>query len=109
MAFLKLDNELSSREIQILSYFSLPTDLAAEMLDWPESISGSEYDADLQSAEESVSVRFKKGNEDEQPYVVVRGQGLSLLFDKVLGRVVYALAAHSDNLMIDNLMIDRFE
>jgi len=35
------------REIHSVSYFSLPTDLAGEMRDWPEFVAGQEYSVDL--------------------------------------------------------------
>jgi hypothetical protein len=88
------------REVKIISYFSLPTDLAGEMRDWPEFVSGQDYSVDLKSSDssEAVSVRFVENSEES--FVSVSGSGAGLLFDRVLGRVIYALAAHSDNLMI---------
>ena len=49
-----------NREVHIRSYFSLPTDLAAEMRGWPEFVSGKEYSVDLKSVAsgEVVSVRY---------------------------------------------------
>ena len=86
------------RETHIISYFSLPTDLAGEMRDWPEFVSGQDYSVDLKSSAETVSVRFVEDGEEH--YVLVSGDGAGTLFDRVLGRVIYALADHSDNLMI---------
>ena len=90
------------REVHVLSYFSLPTDLAAEMRDWPEFVGGVDYTADLRdhASGETVSVRLATV-EDESPYIIVAGSGSGALFDRVLGRVIYALSAHSDNLMVD--------
>lgn len=87
------------RETHIISYFSLPTDLAGEMQNWPEFVSGQEYSVDLKSSAEAVSVRYVEDGEEH--YISVSGDGPGTLFDRVLGRVIYALAAHSDNLMID--------
>ena len=89
------------RETHIISYFSRPTDLAGEMRQWPEFVSGQEYSVDLKSADsaETVSVRYLE--DGEECYVSVSGDGAGTLFDRVLGRVIYALAGHSDNLMID--------
>jgi hypothetical protein len=87
------------RETHIISYFSLPTDLAGELRDWPEFVSGQEYSVDLKSSTETVSVRYVEDGDER--YVSVSGDGVGTLFDRVLGRVIYALAAHSDNLMID--------
>ena len=88
------------RGAHIISYFSLPTDLAGEMRNWPEFVSGAEYSVDLENATEKVSVRYIE--EEENAYVSVQGEGMGTLFDRVLGRVIYALSAHSDNLMISN-------
>lgn len=89
-------------EVHITSYFSLETDLAAELSSWPEFVSGREYDVDLESADRSqhVTVRFVSGTEDEGPYVRVAASAPGELFDRVLGRVTHAMAAHSDDLMI---------
>jgi hypothetical protein len=89
---------MKKREVHIVCYFSLPTDLAASMRDWPEFRSGKEYSVDLESGDgETVAVRFES---DEDQYVAVVGLGEGALFDRVLGRVVHELGAHSDNLMI---------
>jgi hypothetical protein len=89
------------RETHIISYFSLPTDLAGEVRDWPEFVQGQEYSVDLKSpgSAETVSVRYVEDGDER--YVSVSGEGAGTLFDRVLGRVIYALAAHSDNLMVD--------
>jgi hypothetical protein len=93
---------VSAREVHIVSYFSLPTDLAAEMRSWREFVSGEGYSVRLASASERVDVGIVEGK-DEMPYVFVRGAGSGDLFDRVLGRAVHALAAHSDNLMVDRV------
>jgi hypothetical protein len=89
------------RETHIISYFSLQTDLAFEMRDWPEFVSGQGYSVDMKSptSGEIVNVRFVEAAEER--YVSVSGLGAGTLYDRVLGRVIYALAAHSDNLMVD--------
>ena len=89
------------REVHILSYFSLPTDLAAEMRGWPEFVSGEDYSVDLKDAASGEEVRVRYIAEGEEHYVSVAASGPGSLFDKVLGRVIYALAGHSDNLMVD--------
>lgn len=89
---------MKKREVHIVSYFSLPTDLAASMRDWPEYRGGEEYSVDLASLDgEIVTVRKEKGDDT---YVAVVGTGQGHLFDRVLGRVTHALAADSDNLMV---------
>ena len=95
------------REVHIISYFSLETDLARELGSWPEFVAGTEYSVDLKSldSDEAVQVRYVE-NEDER-YVSVKGSGSGSgsLFDRALGRVVYALAGHSDSLMIDRVSV----
>lgn len=89
---------MNKREVHIVSYFSLPTDLAASMRDWPEFRGGEEYSVNLGSPDgEVVTVRRESGDDE---YVSVVGVGHGHLFDRVLGRVMHALAAHSDNLMV---------
>ena len=95
-------SESIDREIHILSYFSLPTNLAEGMSGWPEFIDGSEYDVDMRSGDETIAVRFEI-EEEGQNYVSVKGHGNGPLFERVLGFVTYALAAHSDDLMIDRI------
>lgn len=92
---------MGDREVHILSYFSLETDLAGEMHAWPEFVSGEGYCVRLTSPSETIEVSLAE--EEEQKYVIVRGTGAGELFDRVLGRVIHALAAHSDNLMVDRL------
>ena len=89
------------RETHIVSYFSLPTDFAGEMRDWAEFVSGQGYSVELQSSNsaETVSVRYVE-EEDQWPYAVVRGEGTGTLYDRALGKVAYALADHSDNVMV---------
>jgi hypothetical protein len=90
-----------TRHITILSYFSLPTDLAGEMSDWPEFVSGEGYAVNLKDTVTGALVTVKLIEEDGQAYVVVDAPVPSSLFDRVIGRVIYALAADSDNLMVD--------
>jgi len=89
------------RETHIISYFSLPTDLAGEMRDWPEFVAGQEYSVDLKSPDSSETVSVRYVEDGEERYVSVSGDGAGTLFDRVLGRVIYSLSAHSDNLMVD--------
>jgi hypothetical protein len=90
------------KRIRITSYFSLPTDLAEQMRGWPEFVAGDGYSVDLKdtASGEAVSVRYVE--EDEDPYVIVETSNAGELFDRVLGRVVSALAAHSDNLLVSD-------
>jgi hypothetical protein len=91
---------MAAREVHILSYFSLPTDLAAALRNWPEFRGGQGYAVDLSDARETVTVRRIEPADDASPYVAVSGQGDGPLFDRALGFVVHALAAHSDHLVV---------
>ena len=90
------------KRIRITSYFSLPTDLAEQMCGWPEFVAGDGYSVDLKdtASGEAVSVRYGEAGED--PYVIVETSNAGELFDRVLGRVVSALAAHSDDLLVSD-------
>jgi hypothetical protein len=89
---------MSNRDVRVDSYFSLPTDLAAELGSWPEFVSGIEYEADLRSGDEFVSVRLEQ--DEGKPFVRVRGSGDGPLFHQVLGTVIHALSAHSDDVWV---------
>jgi hypothetical protein len=88
------------RGVRIWSYFSLATDLAAEMRDWPEFVTGKDYDVELRdsSSGDAVSVRYVEETQDAE--ILVTGTGNGPLFDRVVGRVVHALSAHTDYLLI---------
>lgn len=91
-------------EIRIQSYFSLPTDLAGEMRDWSEFVSGDGYSVDLLNSATGEAVTVRLVDEGEDQCVIVRSPAPSQLFDRTLGRIIYALSAHSDNLMIDRIL-----
>jgi hypothetical protein len=91
------------REVQIRSYFSVETDLAGEMRAWPEFVSGQGYSVGLLCSQSGDAVTVRILQDDERPYVSVRGSGGGRLFDKVLGRVIYAMSAHSDDLLVDRV------
>ena len=89
-------------KVTILSYFSLETDLAGEMRSWPEFVSGTGYDVELAvpDGDERVSVRYVTGDDDGYDHVEVTATAVGPLFDRVLGRVIHALGAHSDDLQV---------
>ena len=63
-AFMQRPNRMTKREVHIVSYFSLPTDLAGSMRDWAAFRGGEEYSVDLQSIDgESVTVRLDSGDD----------------------------------------------
>jgi hypothetical protein len=91
------------RNIRIDSYFSNPTDLAGEMSGWTEFIAGSEYSVDLKDSAtgEEVSVRLiEPETDDDREHVVIRSDRDGRLFDRVVGRVVFAMGANTDYLMV---------
>jgi hypothetical protein len=91
-----------TKQLRITSYFSIPTDLAGEMRDWEEFVSGEGYTVDLKNAEtgETVTVRYFE-RENDFDHVLVDSTAPGELFDRVVGRTVRALIMHSDNLMVD--------
>jgi hypothetical protein len=88
-------------QIKIVSYFSLPTDLAGEMRDWKEFVSGAGYTVELRNDETgaTIAVNYDKA-EDGLDYVIVDSDTADELFDRAVGRVIRALSKHSDNLMV---------
>ena len=92
-----------TEEVTIVSYFSLATDLAGEMREWPEFVVGEGYSVDLRHAVtgESVIVRLVEASEGPS-HVSVKGTRRGALFERVVGRVIWALSKHSDDLMVDS-------
>ncbi len=93
-------------QIHIRTYDSIPTDLAGEMRDWPEFVSGQGYTFQLRDRDsgEEVSV-WLSDTPDDFPTVIVEGRSRSRLLDRALGRVIQALSEHSDHLMVDRRTI----
>ena len=87
--------------LRITSYFSIETDLAGEMRLWPEFVSGHGYDVDLKDSASGERVTVRYVERDENGVVQIAGSGEGWLFDRVAGRVIHAMAAHSDHLMVD--------
>jgi len=83
------------RSVYIDSYFSIPTDLAAEMRSWAEFVAGNGYEVSLRSDTEEVNTSLE--HDEGRPFVLVNGEGDGSLFHRVLGLTVYALAGHSDD------------
>jgi hypothetical protein len=92
--------EKQSRTVRLDSYFSLETDLASELRSLPEFVSGTGYSANLASGQESVVVALMPASEDDRQFVQVQGIGQGGLFEAVLGRVIYAMSAHSDDVWL---------
>ncbi|PYS99777.1 MAG: hypothetical protein DMF63_09745 [Acidobacteria bacterium] len=89
--------------LRIDSYFSIETDLAGEMRSWPEFVDGFEYSVDLKDSAtgEEVTVRFiEPKTDDDSPHVQIRSNQYGTLFDRVVGRTVFAMSAHTDDLML---------
>jgi hypothetical protein len=89
------------QRFHIRSYDSRPTDLAGEMRDWPEFVSGLGCSVHLRDAATGaeVSVRMTEPKNDFST-VIVEGTYRSSILDRALGRVVLALSEHSDDLAI---------
>lgn len=86
---------MSIRGVYIDSYFTLPTDLAAAMRDWPEFVEGEEYRVILADRHEQVETSLE--TDDGRPFVLVKGRGEGLLFFRALGAALFHLAQHSDD------------
>ena len=91
---------MTVRQARIDSYFSLPTDLAAEMRGWPEFVVGEGYDVELNNQAEHVTVKLVSADDEDNQHVLVRGTGVGPLFQQVLGCVAFAMAAHSDEVLV---------
>lgn len=89
-----------TRELRIYSYFSLPADLAAEMHDWPEFVRGEDYSVELCSRATNETVTVSLCEEEERGFVRIHSPSADSLFDRVTGKVVYALSQHSDHLLV---------
>jgi len=85
----------------VLSYFSIPTDLATAMSEWPEFVSGEGYSVELKDSNsgEEVSVRFVE-NRESADYIQISANRHESLYQKVVGRVIIDLLPHTDNLMV---------
>jgi hypothetical protein len=80
----------------------LPTDLAGEMKSWPEFQSGEGYSVELKDPFTGEEVSLRRVTESPD-YLEIRSNATGPLFDRAVGRAVYLLAGHSDNLMINRL------
>lgn len=87
-------------QVRIDSYFSFPTDLAADMRNWPEFVRGKSYSVELESEDETVTVKLVPADDDDRAYVLVRGAYGGRLFLAALGYVCYAMAANSDEIVV---------
>lgn len=90
-----------AHEVHVKSYFSLATDLARILSDWPEFQTGAGYTADLRSPDATEQVTVRLIVKDDERVVSIRSDWEGSLFFRVLGAVIYALGAHSDMLMVD--------
>ena len=57
----------------------------------------------LRSQLGTVTVQLHELQDGDEKYVSVVGPRSDSLFEKVLGIVIYEMAAHSDNLMVDRV------
>jgi hypothetical protein len=70
------------------------------MREWPEFVAGEGYSVDLNNSATGEAVTVRLMEKDEDYRVVIDSVVLGELFDRVVGRVVHALSAHSDALMV---------
>lgn len=70
---------------------------------WPEFVEGIEYSVDLRDSvtDEAVSVRLiDPKTDDDHPHIQIRSNKYGTLFERVVGRAVFAMSAHTDNLVL---------
>jgi hypothetical protein len=67
---------------------------------WPEFVRGSGYDVELESEHEHVSIKLVPPKDDDAQHVIVEGLEGGRLFLLVLGAVIYAMAANSDEVWV---------
>lgn len=87
-------------EVIIWSYFSQPTDLASEMQNWKEFVNGEGYSVDLKSDVSGEEVTVRLIEEWEDSYVLISSPASNELFDRVVGRVIWALSKQTDFLKV---------
>lgn len=91
---------MSAAHLRIDSYFSMLVDLAAEMRNWPEFVAGEGYCVELRSLTSSETVTVELIDPDGAQYVLVRSSETGSLFERVTGKVIYALSANTDHVMV---------
>jgi len=98
-------SSLTLADMRIYSYFSIPTDIAASLRDWPEFVSGEEYAVELKDpiTGEQVTIKPIGVEPDSIDYLVVTGNLKGRLYERVVGRAIIELQPHTDNLMIENM------
>lgn len=97
---MKMIYKATAKEVLIWSYFSSPTNLAGEVCDWQEFVSGQEYSVDLKSITTGEKVSVRLVEEWEDSYVLVSSPNSGELFDRVVGRVIFALSENTDYLQV---------
>ena len=73
------------------------------MREWSEFVEGKDYSVDLKDTTtgEEVSVRLIEPETDEDhEHVQIRSNLYGTLFDRVAGRTIFAMSAHTDDLMV---------
>ena len=91
-----------NNKLEILSYFSIPVDLAKELGHWKEFVSGSGYDTIWMDAEtgEKATTRFLEKKETEEDFVVIESANPADLMFRVSGAVINLLSSQSDYVMV---------
>ena len=84
------------KEARLISYFSLPTDLAAVFRSWSEFESGEGYDVSLRCRTTGERVRTECREMDGIPFVSVTSEAAGQLYKRVIEAATTALREHSD-------------
>lgn len=93
-----------AHEAQVLSYFSRPTDLAADLRGWSAFRGGAGYTVDLREGADWVRMRRLVDEEVDTAYLVLIGGGDPVFFDRVLQAVVHALSHDSDYVGVEHAL-----
>jgi hypothetical protein len=89
-----------AQEIIIRSFFTSESNLADEMRDWKEFISGDGYSIELEDRVTGEKITVREESDWEDRYIVIESLSENELFDRVIGRVICSMSKHSGYLKI---------
>ena len=91
---------MKEAELQIVSYFSIETDLAKAFSGWPEFVEGEGYRVLLKSSGgEQVDIEYEE--KEEMSYIKIYSNKGGKVFERAVGLSTYLLSQHSDNLVVN--------
>lgn len=93
-----------AHEAQVLSYFSRPTDLAADLRGWSAFRGGTGYAVDLREGADWVRMRRLVDEDEDTAYLVLIGDGDPVFFERVLQAVAHALSHDSDHVGVERAL-----